>query len=171
MPDPWGGDNMSEAYAPHLYPHLKETLVKTESTKIPVGWDKDDYNELVPRQFKDFLRLQQSPVLTRPTFTNALPTLVTQFENVVHKAFNDACRIAGIEVEGRDSEVTWEYAVKVGDKLSKYISESWKDQDDRNDYEKRKKAEELSHKMTEYRAAKARAEALAKELNLKPEEI
>jgi hypothetical protein len=175
MPDPWGGDNMSEEYAGAMLADLKkrrqtvakgnvpaEEPVKKSRPRLPPGWTWDDNDGPLPKIFNEVQqmmgRVQVQPRPELPGY-DAKEAAVEAFRDVVHVAFNTACRLCGVEVEGRASEVSWEATSGLGGMLGTWIESGWRDQ-------------ELSRelKVKEYHEAKAKAARLAKELGLSDEE-
>lgn len=173
MPDPWGGDNMSDEYAGAM---KSSRPAKQPEPDIPVGWKRND-NEVPVPAFLLFEPKQHIVAPTRPnvavgTDGDAVDAVCGQLEDFVHHLFNNSCRALGVDLHDGRSEGTFRVAQDVAKALESLVRADWKQQDEEK--ATRSKAHDL--KVSQYRemqrelnALKAKLKVLGKELKIEKE--
>lgn len=141
MPDPWGGDNMSDEYAPHtarptgpaavpgpngvpvLHPWFADMLGRLSG--IPISARRPDSDDPTGAGDTDFDRL------------------VTAGEDLVHVVVNNVMRASGVAADGRVSEITHSWSVELLSRVRDVIVNAWVAADEEKRLDQRVRADEL----------------------------
>lgn len=171
-------EQLTAQLAPPAKPEEPKKPEEPEKPKVSRAkplWRNND-GELIPAFLHDLHTQNPQPVSTqRPRRFNdsgtaadedTLCAIVSAFEDAVHRLFNDCVRFAGLEIEGRESELSYEVCTRLAEELREWILDGWKDQDAEREARANEAAKRTQEKLAEYNYLRDRLEVLRKELGL-----